>query len=341
MKPIVYVAPSATRKEGYPNPYFKRLKKNLESSCKVLESDNKACLMQGLALLRNSFKADVFLLSFVEGLAFQKLAPVQTFLAILSLGIIRIRKRTMVFFFHNPVAHKGNNWMSRLLFKKLFSHADYVVAHSANTAEIARSKVGKDRVLLFSHPTEPLKVSEPAREDTDVLIWGTVFPYKGVLEFVSNPQIRESGLRITILGACPDPILAQRIHSCTNDKIEFDERRASLDEIASRVAGCRFVLFPYHPESISGSASLMDTLKMGGSPVGPDAGAFHDLAEEGLCKTYQSEDELLSILRSGWSIDQNKLAQFLENHSWPAFVEALSRFIPSLRQKSYGTDNRR
>ena len=70
----IYVAPSAKRGTGYSNRYFCRLKKALSRYFKVLEADNRPCLMQGTALVFNSLRADVFLLSFVENIAFHKLA---------------------------------------------------------------------------------------------------------------------------------------------------------------------------------------------------------------------------------------------------------------------------
>ena len=77
----IYVAPSAKRGTGYPNRYFYRLKQALSEHFRVLEADNKPCLMQGTALVFNSLRADVFLLSFVETIAFHKLAWIQQWMA--------------------------------------------------------------------------------------------------------------------------------------------------------------------------------------------------------------------------------------------------------------------
>ena len=78
----IYVAPSAKRGVGYLSQYFYRLKEALFKYFKVLEADNRPCLMQGTALVLNSLRADVFLLSFVETIAFHKLAWFQQWLAL-------------------------------------------------------------------------------------------------------------------------------------------------------------------------------------------------------------------------------------------------------------------
>lgn len=324
MKQKVYISPSASRKLGYPNPYFPRLKQELGAWFDVMEADNRPCRMQAGALLKASLKADIFMLSFVETIAFQKLSVLQTCLALLAMDILRLRGGRLVFFFHNPAPHKGENLLSRILTKRMFRRACLVVAHSENTAAIARQRISADKVLLFPHPAElPEKVT-PSERRADVLIWGTVLPYKGVLEFLSTPGVADSGLRIDVLGACPDASLARQIHALENGNVCFEERRAPMEEIAARIAASGMVLFPYLPGSISGSGTLMDTLRYGGSPVGPDVGAFHDLAQEGLCRVYKNPAELREILKSGWTVDSGLAARYLEKHSWPSFARELA-----------------
>ena len=152
MKQRVYISPSASRKLGYPNPYFPRLKQELRPWFEVMEADNRPCLMQAGALLRASFKADIMMLSFVETIAFQKLRVLQTCMALLAMDILRLRRGRLVFFFHNPAPHKGENRLSRLLTRRMFSRACLVVTHSENTAAIARQRTSEDKVLLFPHP---------------------------------------------------------------------------------------------------------------------------------------------------------------------------------------------
>jgi len=326
----VYVSPSAPLKKKLYNPYTDRLKAGLSEFCDVYELNGRRCLMQSSALLRHSLKADVFMLSFTETIAFHKLPHLQTLLTLLSLRIIRLRRKTIVYFFHNPIPHQGQNHLSRLLIKKLFANASYAVVHSKETATIAARKLGKDKVLHFHHPTEEMIEAEPIDVGTDVLIWGKILPYKGIPEFLSIEGLQESNLNVRIIGACTDTQLESRIRALSVGNISFEQRWPSMEEIGSLIAGSRFVLMPYIPGSISGSAALMDTLKYGGNAVGPNTGAFSELAEMGLCCVYNNTKELIEILHSDWKVDRNKLRQFLSDHSWPAFIRALESFIPEL-----------
>ena len=334
-KKRIYVAPSANRKDGYSNRYFPILKKELSAYFDVLEADNKPCLAQGLALLRNSMKADVFLLSFVETIAFQKLAFAQYLLAMLALRIMRLRGKEIIFIFHNPKPHKGENWMSKSLTGAQLMISKAVISHSAEAAALAREIVAANggdpgKVSYVCHPVVvPEHLPEhPAHKEDNVLIWGNILPYKGVLEFVSSTAVRDAGLDVRIVGKCKDPELASRIQSAisgpSSTRFVFENRVAGFDELADLVSGSRRVVFPYLPGSVSSSGVLIDTVAMGGDPVGPAVGAFLDLAEEGVCSVYKSETEMVSLLKEDGNISPEARAKFIESHSWPAFAAMIN-----------------
>ena len=161
----------------------------------------------------------------------------------------------------------------------------------------------------------------------DILIWGDILPYKGVLEFVREPALAESGLCVRIIGRCADPVYARELESSLPAGVSFENRRAPFEELASLSKAARYVLFPYLPGSVSSSGVLMDTLTLGGTPVGPAGGAFADLAEEGLCLTYSSVEELFAILSGKQEIDPARRTAFIRNHSWEAFAKTISQLV--------------
>lgn len=329
----IYVAPSAKRGTGYPNRYFYRLKQALSEHFRVLEADNKPCLMQGTALVLNSLWADVFLLSFVENIAFHKLAWFQQWLALAALRIMKIRGRNIIFIFHNPRPHKGETPISRRLTDAQLRQADVVIAHSQEAATVARLRLAvlaedPGKVCYIAHPVTPFTgQAAPAVAPFDILIWGDILPYKGVLEFVREPALAESGLCVRIIGRCADPVYARELESSLPAGVSFENRRASFAELAALSAAARYVLFPYLPGSVSSSGVLMDTLALGGTPVGPAVGAFADLAEEGLCLTYSSVEELFAILSGKQGIDPARRTAFMRNHSWEAFAKTISQLV--------------
>ena len=421
MKRRIYVSPSANRKSGYPNWYFVVLKENLGEYFDVLDSGNEPYLTQGWALLKHSFKADIFLLSFVETIAFHKLAFIQYLMVRLSFLVMRLRRGRIVFIFHNPRPHKGENWMSRSLTRMQLTQSCLVVSHSCETAAFARALLSEygcspDKVRYICHPiVDPsasvggvsgcasagagssvsaaegassfgasdvglavgnvsagtgssvstaagassfgtsaaglAAVSASATPSDEVLIWGNILPYKGVLEFVSSPAVRAAGLNVRIVGRCKDASLAAAIEKAVGQcnagqsaegstyvddsdylprtRIVFENRAADFEELADLIRSSRHVLFPYLPGSVSSSGVLMDTLSMGGNPVGPAIGAFADLARENVCQVYGSEAEMIEILKSDRRINPETLRDFISRNSWQAYAKFFADFFSS------------
>ena len=333
----IYVAPSANRKGGYSNRYFVVLKKELKAYFEVLESDNRPWSSQGAAMLLNSLKADVFLLSFVETIAFHKLSFLQYLLAMAAMRIMRLRGRDIIFIFHNPKPHKGENWMSRSLTRAQLRLSKAVISHSGEAAEVAGElvrRLGGDpsKVRYVCHPVvvpEVAAASSPSRTD-EILIWGNILPYKGVLEFVSSEAVRSAGLNVRIVGRCKDASLAGKIMKAAGEpsgtRFVFENRSAGFDELAALISSSRRVVFPYIPGSVSSSGVLIDTVALGGDPVGPAVGAFLDLASEGVCSVYSSEEEMIRLLKEEGNIPDGARRRFIESNSWPAFAA----FIRSL-----------
>lgn len=441
MKRRIYVSPSANRKSGYPNRYFVVLKENLAEYFDVLDSGNEPYLTQGWALLKHSFKADIFLLSFVETIAFHKLAFIQYLMVLMSFWVMRLRRGRIVFIFHNPRPHKGENWMSRSLTRLQLTQSCLVVSHSCETAAFARALLSEygcspDKVRYICHPiVDPsaagsvvgnasagagssvsaaegassfgasdvglaavsasadsnaaighvqsmpghrglntASASTDHNASDEVLIWGNILPYKGVLEFVSSPAVRTAGLNVRIVGRCKDASLAAAIEKavgqcnagesaggfvsadsgssesvsacldCSKDgeslgsvipdavtfhrtRIVFENRAADFEELAVLIRSSRHVLFPYLPGSVSSSGVLMDTLSMGGNPVGPAIGAFADLARENVCDVYGSEAEMIEILKSDRRINPETLRSFIARNSWQAYAKFFADFF--------------
>lgn len=337
----IYVSPSAKPGVGYKNKYFNHLKTSLASYFEVLEADNKPCLAQGLALLINSFKADVFLLSFVETIAFQKLAFIQYCLACMALFVMRLRKKQIIFIFHNIKPHKGENFMSRSLTRLQMKMAKKIISHSERAVIYAKDYLrsideNPDKVLYICHPVTKFDFPEITQKDNrkciDILIWGDIFPYKGVPEFLNNPLAR--GLKIHIVGYAKDAKMAEKMLQsvkCYNEKmagkVQFENRRASYEEITILCSKSKCVLFPYKPESVSGSGLLIDTIVLGGMPAGPRVGAFKDLSKKGLCYAYNDVSEVIEIIKDGktpllenMSINREK---FIKENSWEKFAETI------------------
>lgn len=322
MRKRVYYYPPAS-KGGYANPYSINYKKALGTYFDVLDRENKPSFALGLSFFLNAFRADIYVINWLESVVFLSLGRLQYIFARLGLWIVKWRKKKIVWMFHNIHPHQGENALSQKIQETLYDSADLVISHSQEAAEFAKDKA-KGQVLYVCHPVEPLLV-KPVETNvvSDVLIWGAISPYKGVVEFLQELQRRKAGLNVHVIGKCCNDELAHEVQSACENNVLFENRRVSFDELAGLIQHTKYVLFPYTGDCVSSSGALIDTIVLGGCPIGPDKGAFKDLAEEGVCITYQDYDELFSILDKSVCLHKAQIEKFIKKNSWDAFSDLL------------------
>lgn len=329
MKKLSYYPAAGTN--GYGNPYSVNYKSAMSAYYEVLEADNKAPRynMLGLYILKRAFQADVYIYNWIENIGTFRLPMLQLLLTALAILVVKCRRKKIVWMFHNIHPHSGATFYSHTVSWLLFHTASLIVSHSKEAADYARKKT-KKKVLFLCHPVKPFSDEELRYagkvEDCDVLIWGSIIKYKGIEEFISLPEVQKSKLKIRIIGTGKDKELIKGIRQWCNNHICLDEKRASFGEIAAYCKTAKYVLFPYVGDCVSSSGALIDTIAMGGVPVGPNVGAFKDLSEEKVCITYNNYSDLLKILQSERVCDNN-IANFFKKNSWRSFAEVINNEI--------------
>lgn len=311
----VYLYPPASK--GGCNPYCRNYKDSLKNYFIVRDLNNKVSKIKTLPLLRYSFNTDVFIFNWIESVGNLKFGFVQFLLTLMSLFIIKCRRKKIIWMFHNIHPHEGENICSKIMRRVMFRISDNIISHSKE-ATVYAQKYANCKVDYFCHPIPQTvigKWDEPLIE-CDILIWGRITPYKGILEFLNSCQEKLRDKKILILGECKDEKLADNIKNIVSSNVFFINRQASFEEIAAYVKNAKYTVFPYVGNSISSSGVLLDTLVMGGNPVGPNRAAFKDMSEAGLCFIYNSYEELVDMLHSGYSIDESKRKVFLQTNTW-------------------------
>lgn len=330
MNKKIYFYPSCPR-EGYTNPYCINYKKALCNEFQVLDADNKITKFKTATLLRYSFKADIVVLNWIENVASLRLGLLQFVLACLSLFVIRLRKRKIVWMFHNMIPHEGRNVYSDFMCNYLYKHSTLIISHSKEAAKYAQ-QYARCKVEYICHPvkTYPFISNHKMGKEYDVLIWGTILPYKGIMEFLENCIYKMQDHKILIIGKCKDDDLKRKIvfMSSRFNNLKFENRFACFEELSELVCKSRYILFPYIGESVSSSGVLIDTIAMGGSPIGPRKGAFKDLSDENVCTCYSNYNELIDIVKNDYAmITSHDRLFFIEENSWENFGDRLYKAI--------------
>lgn len=325
----VYYYPSAG-KQGYPNPYSVNYKRELGKHFVLLDSQNKYSITN-ISLIRNACIADVVILNWIESVVTSKHPMIQYLLAMIGLTILRIRRKKIVWMFHNIYPHQGENKYSRAIKRYLFRHADLIISHSMKGTEFAKQYAHKPNVVYRCHPVEEYSIDKNYNVGNfDVFIWGAILPYKGIKEFLSYLREKKSDLQVKIIGKCKDTSLLNDINALCNEYRSFENRYADFSELSAYMKHAKYTLFPYIGDCVSSSGALIDTLVLGGNPIGPNVGAFKDLSFENLCITYSTFSNLLDILKQEKHINDTDRENFIRKNTWDRFGVFLEQTISQI-----------
>lgn len=326
----LFVYPTGGQGPGSNNPYVQNMKDSFGELFDLIVPEYKRKLPRMLVFLLNSIKADVYIFNWIEDSATGRSGFLGGLMSLIGLWIVKLRKARIIWVFHNIHPHRGETSWSKFFRRFLFKYSDYIVAHSQEAAKYAK-EYSSCPVFFKNHPMKKSYYEKWKGEiqDCDFFIWSDILSYKGVPEFVENPRWNNTNKRLLIIGKSENELIHKRIEKHLQDNIIFKDRFASFSEIAAQCKKSKYVLFPYIGESISSSGVLMDTLLMGGTPVGPNRGAFADLREKGCCFTYNDINELFDLPTgdNALRLDPHCVDVFVKDNSWDSFANWLHKII--------------
>ena len=272
------------------------------------------------------FRMDAIIFNWIESIS----RPAKFALFILLFALLRIRRVRIIWILHNIHPHRGETWVSKAIKRTMFKHADVIIAHSKEAKAYADERA-RNRVWFFHHPASDMSEFEevvPREKKFDLFIWGEITPYKGVAELLRFAKREKADWRIKIVGRCKDAEYLAKIEENLSGRVDFENRPVSYAELPRWMSVSRYAIFPYISSSVSSSGVLMLTLSFGGiSIIGPNKGAFADMAREGLCLTYDSYGDIAGILLHDEQIPADRLQAFIEENSWSNFCKSVADII--------------
>lgn len=317
------------------NPYTTNFMDSLGERVKVVNKDSYAKIAIA-DLLKYLFKIDTIVFNWIENLEHRKLGKLQFVVFMLAFQILKLRKVKIIWVFHNIHPHQGESFISKHLYSLFFKRSDLIVTHSRKAENHVKSRTQTN--VLFQHHPNNCNLADTSASDYsisedvkkyDVLIWGAIAPYKGILEFLTYLKSTANAhrLKIKIIGNCTDKNYARQLALFQDDAVDFENRSASFSEIRELIQCSKNVVFPYQTASVSSSGALFDTLCFGGNCIGPNTGAFNDLAEEKLCHVFDSYEQLLPMIEKNDPIEKEKIQQFVQENTWDKFCQKLIQHI--------------
>ncbi|MGD2033589.1 MAG: glycosyltransferase, partial [Bacteroidales bacterium] len=280
-------------------------------------------------------KIDYLFLNWIEDLPDKKAGWIQSLFFISIMPLLKAMKIKIIWTMHNKQSHySSNRFLKAYLFRFVLRHSDSIITHSNEGVRyFSGFKIGKpEKIRYFPHPLEKKYAKIKKEKPVDILIWGSLIPYKGIDKFLK--YLYDNGLenkyKIVLAGKVNPEEYLSTIQSYCNDNIRLDNRYIPEKELKALISGSKVILFTYEKDSVLSSGALMDSLSYGGFVIGPSTGAFRDLQEEGLIKTYSHYDEIIQILNDNKFAQvkkTDKLESFIRTNSWPEFSSKVSKWI--------------
>jgi glycosyltransferase involved in cell wall biosynthesis len=322
---------------GIHNPYVNNFIRGVSDRIEFLNKDHRSSIGI-LDLLRYVGKFELLILNWVENLPARKGGYIQGFLFVVMAFLKSRIGFKIIWTMHNKVSHSSKHlFMKKILFRTLLRKSDLIITHSSEGVRYAQETVpgiDREKIFFFTHPVVPNPLKASKERQYDILIWGSLAPYKGVhnfLQYLEDKGISEK-YSIKIVGECTSEEYYRVLSRYGSQQVSIENRFAEKSELEELMAAARFVLFTYSGESVLSSGALMDSLACKATVIGPDVGAFRDAGRAGVIKTYKTFDEIPGIIWQLKDRPENELVaridEFVNAHTWEkfsrAFIERLS-----------------
>ena len=290
-------------------------------------------------ILRYIGQINYIFLNWIEVLPDKKGGKIQTIFLITLFPIFKLFNIKVVWTMHNKLAHSLQNvYWKKLIFKKLLKYANIILTHSSEGIIYGNQMVkgSESRIHYLPHPVKDRRLNKQNEKEYDILIWGTISPFKGIdkfLDFIYRNNVQNS-YKILIIGKTRTEEYGKNLEKYKSEKILIENKFIEDELLQELISKSKLVLFTYSQTSVLSSGVLMDSLGYGARIIGPDTGAFADLAKEGIINTYTDFRDMFKIidkqLNGGNKTDAiEKSEKFLEDNSWDKFAENLANLLDS------------
>lgn len=323
------------------NPYIDDLISALESNGHEIVNKDKFSKIGLFDAFGFIHKIDAVYFNWIEDLVSTRFGLLQTIYIYFFALVCKILNIKIIWMLHNQVSHSKDNLFVKIINTyMLINYADIVLTHAKDGitfAEIFKKNQLK-QIHFRHHPVKKMFDDKIAELDKvyDILIWGSITPYKGILEllkFLESNNILDK-YKIKIVGKINSQALKNEILSYASDSIDINDEFLSDEELKQLHRQSKIVLFTYMSQGTFASGSLMWSIGQGSQVVGPNIGAFKDLNQEGVINVYDDFFGLVNILDQYLNVsekDSVKLEEFIEKHSWNQFGKYLAEKLMEIK----------
>ncbi len=336
MKAYLYPISSFIDQDS-PNEYIESFMDCLEGQITFVNRHrpSKKGIIDYILYFKNT---NLLFLNWIEDLPDKRGGLVQGLFFVFLVYLVKLWGKKIIYVLHNKQSHyRSKRVLKGFLFNLVLKRSDLIVTHSKEGIRYLKNR-GVDVVSkagYFVHPLEKKELPALECKKYDILIWGSIIPYKGIdtfLRFLHEREL-ESKYQILLAGKIKPADYEVEINQYCNDHIHLDNRFIPQEELEEFMASSRAVLFTYSEESVLSSGALMESLAYELNIIAPHVGAFRDVQEEGLIHTYKDFDDLIRHLDNFLSAERDlskQIDRFIRENDWSQFSKWLMDRIHSI-----------
>lgn len=325
-----YIYPNSTKKKEVTNPYLNDFMNSLSDGFIFLNREKPSA--SGIFDLRKYLRRiDYIFLNWIEDLPDKKYGIAQSIFFLVVLRVMKFKKIRIFYVLHNKESHYStHSSLKRRLKKAVLTHADYIICHSSEGLKINGAPL--KNMKYFPHPFQGYCKNGAATKEYDILIWGSIRPYKGIDKYLNYLHSKNylGRFKTLIIGKIFPPEYEQELVRFRSANIMIENQYID-DEVLNRMIDrSGIVLFTYNEKSVLSSGALVYSLSRGACVIGPDTGSFHDLKEEGIIDVFENYDDLISTIEFHLvhpNLNSRKIEEFVERNSWRSFGQEIGRWI--------------
>lgn len=272
----------------------------------------------GIVSILFNLDSDIFILNWVDLIPFKKFGRIQFFIFILSVILLNLLNKKIIWVLHNKKSHLGESWFVDFGMNFIAKYSDKVLVHSSEGVDFYNKKFAFRYGYKAYHIPHPVYSSEIVAHKTvkwDYIIWGRISPYKRIYEFLcfANQSDYFKDKKILICGSCSDGEYLDRIKSQLNSNIYFINKFIQEDELKYYIQKSRCILFTYNPSTLLSSGALIHSLNYNRRIIGPNVGNFTDL--KGIVDCYEKFEDIPDI-NIHTPINSFGISEYIINNTW-------------------------
>lgn len=245
------------------------------------------------------------------------------------------KKGIKVFYtLHNKQSHYSTHRILKSIIRKVvLKNADFILFHSSSGHEFLEKEKVIAKKIYIPHPFRDYKsIPNISRNKFDILIWGSIRPYKGIDIYLRYLEAKKllSKYKIIIIGNIFPKEYELELNKYKSDYIKIINESTSNETLDELIAQSRIVLFTYNADSVLSSGALIYSLSRGANIIGPNVGSFRDVKQEDLIEVFNDYDDLIVRIDSGLIPDPNrksKILNYINENTWDKFGQKLGEFI--------------